>query len=117
MTLVLRLLGGESYLNWKAAVAYPWYDEETNTQYFPYKTMTMLIGLGVMLGVSYLTDWLMNTGRLDLKWLRYINNRADRLLVKTSDETNSSSSGGDEEEMVEVKKELIDHDHQENGKS
>lgn len=68
--------------------------------------MIMLLGLGIMLGVSYLTDWMINTGRMDIKWLKLINNRIDRLPVKT-EEDDSSASG---EEMAEVKKELIEKD-------
>ncbi|KAF6018316.1 hypothetical protein EB796_023402 [Bugula neritina] len=62
VSLAVRLLGGEALLNWKAVVAFPWYDSETNRQYFPYKTLCMLIGLVVMLIVSYLTDRLMESG-------------------------------------------------------
>jgi len=75
VSLAVRLLGGEALLNWKAVVAFPWYDSETNRQYFPYKTLCMLIGLVVMLIVSYVTNRLMESGRLNRKWLHRINNR------------------------------------------
>ena len=69
------MIGGESYLNWVAAVGYPYYDETNNVQYFPYKTLSMLVGLFCMILVSFITNRLMKSGRMDRKWLRYINNR------------------------------------------
>lgn len=84
ISLTLRLIGGESYLNWQATVGYPMYDQAENIQYFPYKTLAMLCGLGVMLGVSYLTEWLMTSGRLDIKWLVMVNNQVDRAAVDTT---------------------------------
>lgn len=78
MTLIIRCLGGEALLNWKATVAFPWYDAEANTQHFPFKTMSMLIGLVVMLLVAYITDWMMRTGRMGTKALMIINNRYGR---------------------------------------
>ena len=70
------MIGGENYLDWVAAVGYPYYDETNNVQYFPYKTLSMLVGLFCMILVSFITDRLMKSGRMDRKWLRYINNRA-----------------------------------------
>lgn len=64
MALLLRLLGGEPILSFPAAIKYPWYDEPSNTQYFPFKTTSMLIGFLVLLLVSYLTDRLIKPGRL-----------------------------------------------------
>ena len=58
-----------------AAVGYPYYDETNNVQYFPYKTLSMLVGLFCMILVSFITNRLMKSGRMDRKWLRYINNR------------------------------------------
>ena len=103
----MRFLGGEAYLNWRATVAYPGYDADTNTQYFPYKTLSMLCGLVVMLAVSYLTDCLMRTGRIDMKWLRMINNRIDRLPVSTAEDCDTRSA---KEEMIEVKKDLVSNE-------
>lgn len=96
-------------MNWPASVGYPGYDAETNTQYFPYKTLSMVCGLMVMLAVSYLTDWLMVNGRMDVKWLRLVNNRFDRLPVKT-DEEDSETCQSIDEEMVEVKKDLMNNE-------
>ena len=63
----------------------------------------------VMLAVSYLTDWLMVNGRMDVKWLRLVNNRFDRLPVKTDDEDSETRQSIDEE-MVEVKKDLMNNE-------
>ena len=71
------MIGGENYLDWVAAVGYPYYDETNNVQYFPYKTLSMLVGLFCMILISFITDRLMKSGRMDRKWLRYINNRVD----------------------------------------
>ena len=100
VTLIIRLLGGETYLGWRAAVAFPGYDEETNTQYFPFKTMAMLIGFGLMLAVSYLTHWAMTTGRLDAKWLRYINNKVGALVP--SDEMADVDTSTDREVSLKL---------------
>ena len=43
--LFFRLTGGESLLKLLPLIKYPWYDEEANLQYFPFKTLTMLISL------------------------------------------------------------------------
>ena len=61
----------------------------------------MVCGLAVMLAVSYLTDCPMRTGRIDMKWLRMINNHIDRLPVSTAEDCNTHSAN---EEMIEVKK-------------
>ena len=71
-------MGGEALLKWNAAVAFPWYDAETNTQYFPFKTLSMLIGLVVMLVVAYVTDRLMESGKMSTRPLRLINNQYGR---------------------------------------
>ena len=41
----LRLLGGEVLLGIQPTIIYPWYDEESGSQLFPFKTLTMLISL------------------------------------------------------------------------
>ncbi|XP_067937142.1 high-affinity choline transporter 1-like [Watersipora subatra] len=68
ISLLLRLLGGESYLSFPAVMKWPWYDEEYNTQYFPFRTSCMLIGLLVILMVSYLFKRLFESGTLDAKY-------------------------------------------------
>ncbi|VDO93454.1 unnamed protein product [Soboliphyme baturini] len=43
--LILRIIGGEPLLGIPAAVHYPWFDEETGVQMFPFKTMAMVNGV------------------------------------------------------------------------
>ena len=43
--LFVRLSGGEPVLGIPVLIKYPWYDETRNKQYFPFKTMSMLITL------------------------------------------------------------------------
>lgn len=114
ITLIIRLLGGEAFLGWKAAVAFPWYDPVTNTQYFPFKTMAMLVGLGTMLGVSYLTDWAMTNRRLDMKWLRYVNNRVGALVP--TEEPEEKTSKDDELSLQLMSNDEIVNTHQDDGK-
>lgn len=95
LTLCIRLLGGEGLLGWNAAVGFPWYDAESNTQYFPYKTIAMLLGLATMLSVSRLTEWLMLNNKLDIKWLRCINNRVGELIPAEDDSRVDSDDSDD----------------------
>lgn len=99
-------------MHWIAAVAFPWYDPITNKQYFPYKTMAMLIGLGLMLAVAYLTDWAMDTGRMSLRWLKIINNRVGKTAVSTKGDDEDSASSA--EEMKEVTMDLMSNEHKSN---
>lgn len=71
VSLTLRLLGGENYLTFPAAIAWPWYDEEANLQHFPFRTVSMLAGLIVNLIVSYLFKWLFESAILDAKHDRF----------------------------------------------
>jgi len=83
VSLILRLLSGEYYLAFLAAIPWPWYDAENNLQHFPFRTLSMLIGLGLILGVSYLFKWLLENGRLDAKydvWNAVVNKRNNNSL-------------------------------------
>ena len=61
---VLRIIGGEPYLKFDAIVKYPWYDETTGTQLFPFKTMSMLVSFIVIFAVSLPLDYLFKSGKL-----------------------------------------------------
>ncbi|CAG5122372.1 unnamed protein product [Candidula unifasciata] len=52
--LLFRLLGGDASLGIPAAIKYPWYDEESNTQLFPYRTLSMLISMVTLITVSFM---------------------------------------------------------------
>ncbi|XP_063859734.1 high-affinity choline transporter 1-like isoform X1 [Scylla paramamosain] len=43
--LIVRLLGGEPYIGVPATIQYPFYDEETGQQNFPFRTIAMLVSL------------------------------------------------------------------------
>ena len=104
VTLILRCLGGEALLKWNAAVAFPWYDAETNTQYFPFKTLSMLIGLVVMLVVAYVTDRLMESGKMSTRPLRLINNRYGREQLTKGALSENNFDSVDDLSMEETKK-------------
>ncbi|XP_035824791.1 high-affinity choline transporter 1 [Aplysia californica] len=64
--LFFRFMGGESTLGIPAAIKYPWYDEDTGTQLFPFRTLSMLISLFTLICVSYFTDFLFKSKYLPL---------------------------------------------------
>lgn len=55
--LALRVLGGEPVLGIPAVLHYPMYDEASDRQLFPFKTVTMLLSAATLLAVSRLVDW------------------------------------------------------------
>ena len=50
--VILRAVGGDTGLNIPALVEFPGYDCKTNTQYFPFRTLAMLVTLVGCLGLS-----------------------------------------------------------------
>lgn len=60
----VRLSGGEPLLGLPAAIHYPGFDEEDNEQLFPFRTMAMLLSLITLIGVSWWSKWVFETGRL-----------------------------------------------------
>ena len=55
---VLRLAGGENLIGIPALIKYPFYDYDTQTQYFPHKTLAMVISLLCILVGSSLARWI-----------------------------------------------------------
>ena len=53
--LFFRLTGGEPLVSLPPLIKYPNFDEDTQTQLFPFKTMAMLISLVTIILVSYVT--------------------------------------------------------------
>jgi len=51
---ILRLLGGEPLLNLNPVIYYPWYDEESKYQLFPFKTLTMVVSFLTIVVASLL---------------------------------------------------------------
>lgn len=56
--LFFRLIGGDNSLDIPAVVKYPWYDDASDTQLFPFRTLSMIISLVSLISVSYVTDFL-----------------------------------------------------------
>lgn len=64
-----RLAGGEVALRIPAIIEYPWYKD--GTQYFPFRTLAMLISLITHIAVSYSIDFIFRKGYLPLKYDYY----------------------------------------------
>lgn len=60
--LVARGVGGEKLLDLKPLIEFWGYED--GVQYFPFKTMAMLLSLTTMVSVSYYSHWLFETGRV-----------------------------------------------------
>lgn len=60
----VRLSGGEPLMGLDAFIHYPGWDEANQRQLFPFRTMAMLMSLITLVGVSYGTKWVFETGRL-----------------------------------------------------
>ncbi|XP_067010370.1 high-affinity choline transporter 1 [Anabrus simplex] len=58
----VRMSGGEPLLGLGALIHYPGWDGEK--QLFPFRTMAMLLSLITLVGVSWFTKWIFESGRL-----------------------------------------------------
>lgn len=63
MGLLMRVIGGEPLLHLQPLVHYPFYDP-VDGQLFPFRTLAMLMSLGTLLSVSWVTKWVFESGRL-----------------------------------------------------
>lgn len=81
--LLLRLLGGEKAFYIKAVIHYPDYDPIEDVQYFPFKTMTMLISLLVIVLVSYPSKYLFENHIFPKNWdvFQCIVNIPDEMII------------------------------------
>jgi hypothetical protein len=73
--LFLRLSGGEPLIFFPPLIHFPMYTEVLNddgtitgTQYFPFRTMSMVCSLSTVVGVSLLTEWLFKAGKVPIEW-------------------------------------------------
>jgi high affinity choline transporter 7 len=66
--IFLRLSGGEPLFNLPALIKFPMFDEENQTQRFPFRTMSMLLSFVLNIGISNLTKWLFEHGHLTKEW-------------------------------------------------
>lgn len=87
--LFFRIAGGEPTIGVYAIIKYPWYAEgETYPQLFPFKTLSMLISLTVLIGVSYIFKYIFESGMVHPKWDVF------RCIVNTSDDSITLKEGG-----------------------
>ncbi|KAI8503938.1 High affinity choline transporter 1 [Branchiostoma belcheri] len=66
--LVLRLGGGEDLLHVPALIKYPYYDETTGKQLFPFRTLDMICSFLAIILVSHLTRLLFEKKKIPLKY-------------------------------------------------
>ncbi|XP_054269313.1 high-affinity choline transporter 1-like [Macrosteles quadrilineatus] len=62
--LTLRVLGGEKDIGLDPVISYPYFDSETNTQRFPFRTLAMVCAIVTHVVVSAVTRWLFESGTL-----------------------------------------------------
>ncbi|XP_022319213.2 high-affinity choline transporter 1-like [Crassostrea virginica] len=63
-----RLMGGEKSMNIPAVIKYPWYDEASSTQLFPFKTLCMLLSFSSIILISYPLKYLFEDGLIHPKY-------------------------------------------------
>ncbi|XP_078613400.1 high-affinity choline transporter 1-like [Branchiostoma floridae x Branchiostoma japonicum] len=66
--LVLRLGGGEDLLHIPAVIKYPYYDETTGKQLFPFRTLDMICSFLTIILVSHLARLLFLKGKIPMKY-------------------------------------------------
>ncbi len=62
---LLRLLAGESVFNLHPILKYPLYDEQNQIQKFPFRTLSMLICISLIIIVSLITNFLFKRGKIN----------------------------------------------------
>ena len=84
--LFFRVTGGERLIGLPAAIEYPLFQD--GEQYFPFRTMSMLISFATLLSVSYLTNFLFDSGRVPTRYdyLKVLQRREKRYkATRTTD--------------------------------
>lgn len=64
MGFAVRISGGEPLMYLEPFIKFPGWDEENNRQLFPFRTLAMVMSLVTLVGVSWWTKWVFETGRL-----------------------------------------------------
>ncbi|KAB7497316.1 High-affinity choline transporter 1 [Armadillidium nasatum] len=62
--LGFRVSGGESIIGIPPLIKYPFFDEETQVQRFPFRTFAMVLSALTIIFVSMFTKWIFESGRL-----------------------------------------------------
>jgi len=109
--LFFRITGGEKLIGLPAAIEYPLFKD--GDQYFPFRTMAMLFSFITLLGVSYLTNWLFDSGRLSRSSdILGVLERRERRYMGASAKRNN----GDGVVLTEFNNGSTHHDKNRNGK-
>ncbi|KAF2355067.1 Sodium/solute symporter [Trinorchestia longiramus] len=66
--IFFRTMGGEAMIGIPAVIKYPWYDEETGEQLFPFRTLSMILSAVTLVVVSEVTQHLFDSGTIHQKW-------------------------------------------------
>ncbi|CAH1244555.1 SLC5A7 [Branchiostoma lanceolatum] len=66
--MILRLCGGETIIGLPPAIKYPFFEESSNTQLFPFRTLAMLCSFATILLVSLITERLFKGEVVPLKY-------------------------------------------------
>jgi len=66
--ILLRILGGEAILKVPPIIKYPYFDEVTQTQLFPFRTLAMLISFIVLFLVSWVAKHAFTDNWLSSQW-------------------------------------------------
>ncbi|XP_066251445.1 high-affinity choline transporter 1 [Euwallacea similis] len=64
MAFLVRISGGEPLMHLPAFIHFPGYDEVQKVQKFPFRTAAMMLSLITLVGVSWGTKYVFETGRL-----------------------------------------------------
>ncbi|GFN83159.1 high-affinity choline transporter 1 [Plakobranchus ocellatus] len=106
VSFLLRLLSGEPVLSLAPAIRYPWYDEASKQQLFPFRTLIMLIGTLCIVCVSLLTNFLFKRELLPQRYdvLKCLRHRTiTRRYSMGSAHQSQRSHDNDADEAVELK--------------
>lgn len=108
--LFFRISGGEDLIGLTPLIKYPLYKDKV--QYFPFRTMTMLISFITLLGVSYFTNWLFDSGKIPRSWdyLNVIERRERRYIMHAKKDTSDGVV------LADFTKSNVSADAKENGK-
>ncbi|BFZ03441.1 hypothetical protein BsWGS_06480 [Bradybaena similaris] len=68
ISLILRLASGEPVLGIPPGIKYPYFDEASQKQLFPFRTFAMLVGTISIVAVSYITNAVFDKGILAQKY-------------------------------------------------
>ncbi|ELU07259.1 hypothetical protein CAPTEDRAFT_98096 [Capitella teleta] len=94
MGLFFRLLGGEPLIDLPATTKYPYYDEVEKVQWFPFKTVCMLISFFFIVSVSYPLKYLFENEIFPRHWdvFQCIVNIPEEVIALKEPDTNGSGS-------------------------